>query len=255
MLAQPGRHGDDGVSSAPTMSQSLGSCPTAGGSNQLTDRLRWAILPLQLGLRWNRWFRPGGRPSELLSKFRSVQRQLSPAADKPSHMLLPASCQEATSALPTKAHSRARAIKVSCAGQLFDNPQSLPCSSQQSGVQVSIMHVPHELAIWHAAKLCFPIINWFHVLNVEITHNTMSCAGASTDRSVVVEPILRIVANNGGAPRRVARLQSTTRPSFANCHPIWRSQEPTIISRAGVEMRKGDICCHDSCEGRIETSN
>jgi hypothetical protein len=63
---QPGQegNGDDGVSSAPaspTMSQSLGSCP-AGGSDQLTGGLRWAILPLQSGLRWNRWFRPGGTP-------------------------------------------------------------------------------------------------------------------------------------------------------------------------------------------------
>ena len=91
-------NGDDGVSSAPTDDVPV-AVRTAGGSDQLTDRLRWAILPLQAGLRWNRWLRPGGRPSELLGKFRSVQRQLSPAADKPSHMLLPALCHELTYAM------------------------------------------------------------------------------------------------------------------------------------------------------------
>jgi hypothetical protein len=35
---------------------------------------------------------------ELLGKFRSVQRQLWPATDKPSHILLPALCHNRTNA-------------------------------------------------------------------------------------------------------------------------------------------------------------
>ena len=43
---------------------SVAGQPAAGGSDQLTSGLRWTILPSQSGLRWNRWSRPGGRPSE-----------------------------------------------------------------------------------------------------------------------------------------------------------------------------------------------
>src|SRR5208337_322531 len=71
---QPGQegNGDGGVSSAPGITDDLpvaGQLPrTAEGSDQLTGGLRWAILPVQSGLRWNRLGDAPGALSELLGK-------------------------------------------------------------------------------------------------------------------------------------------------------------------------------------------
>src|SRR5271166_636199 len=89
------------------MSQSLGSCPTAGGSDQLTHGLPGRSCHCNRGCGFDGsglGDAPGAAaPSELLSKVRSgapgMQSQLWPAADKPSHMLLPALCQQRTHAL------------------------------------------------------------------------------------------------------------------------------------------------------------
>jgi hypothetical protein len=50
------------TASLPGITDDVSVAGHSRGSDQLTGGLRWTTLPLQSGLRWNRWSRPKGRP-------------------------------------------------------------------------------------------------------------------------------------------------------------------------------------------------